>query len=145
MPADRHSSPGRRSAGCSTIIGLQPVRGRAPSAPHISLDRWERGGVISLVPGDKSNGVGHQKDSEMRRIARLPRAAVAGVTGVTGVLLLAAVPLTILPLSGRQRAEGWVLAVALVVFVPLLALAASAHWHRVFSPELHAAAIVRGI
>jgi hypothetical protein len=78
----------------------------------------------------------------MRRYARLPRAAVASVTGV---LLVAAVPLTILPLSGRQRAEGWVLTVALAVFVPLLALAASAHWHRTFSPELHAAAIVRGI
>jgi hypothetical protein len=98
--------------------------------------------VICLAPGDKSIGVGHQKDSEMRRFARLPRAAVAGVTGV---LLLAAVPLTVLPLSGRQRAEGWVLAAALVVFVPLLALAASAHRHRAFSPELDAAAIVRGI
>jgi hypothetical protein len=78
----------------------------------------------------------------MRRFARLPRVAVASLTGV---LLLSAVPLTILPLSGRQRAEGWVLAVALVVFIPLLALAAAAHWRRVFSPELHAAAIVRGI
>ena len=39
----------------------------------------------------------------MRRYARLPRVAVAGVTAV---LLLAAVPLTVLPLSGRQRAEG---------------------------------------
>jgi hypothetical protein len=38
-----------------------------------------------------------------------------------------------------------VLAVALVVFVPLLALAASAHRRRAFSPDLHAAAIVRGI
>ena len=98
--------------------------------------------MIFLAPGDKSIGVGHQKDSEMRRYARLPRVAVASVTGV---LLLAAVPLTVLPLSGRQRAEGWVLTVALVVFVPLLALAASAHRHRAFSPELHAAAIVRGI
>jgi hypothetical protein len=78
----------------------------------------------------------------MRRYARLPRVAVASVTAI---LLLAVVPLTMLPLSGRQRAEGWVLAVALVVFIPLLALAAAAHWRRVFSPELHAAAIVRGI
>ncbi|MGH3120080.1 MAG: hypothetical protein ACRDND_03455 [Streptosporangiaceae bacterium] len=79
----------------------------------------------------------------MKRHARLPRVAVASVTGV---LLLAAVPLTVLPLSGRQRAEGWVLTVALAVFVPLLALAASAHRHRALSPELHAAAaIVRGI
>ena len=98
--------------------------------------------MICLAPGDKSIGVGHQKDRQMRRYARLPRVAVASVTGV---LLLAAVPLTIMPLSGRQRAEGWVLAVGLVVFVPLLALAAAAHRHRAFSPELHAAAIVRGI
>ena len=98
--------------------------------------------MIFLGPGDKSIGVGHQKASEMRRYARLPRVAVASVTGV---LLLAAVPLTVVPLSGRQRAEGWVLAVALVIFVPLLALAASAQRHRTFSPELHAAAIVRGI
>jgi hypothetical protein len=98
--------------------------------------------VIFLVPGDKSIGSDISKDSEMRRYGRLPRVAVAGVTGV---LLLAAVPLTMLPLSGRERAEGWVLAVALVVFVPLLALAASAQRHRAFSPELHAAAIVRGI
>ena len=98
--------------------------------------------MITLTPGDKSIGVRQQKDSEMRRCARLPRAAVASVTGV---LLLAAVPLSTLPLSGRQRAEGWVLAVALVVFVPLLALAASAHRQRAFSLELHAAAIIRGI
>jgi hypothetical protein len=78
----------------------------------------------------------------MRRYARLPRVAVASVTGV---LLLAVVPLTVLPLSGRERAEGWVLTLGLVVFVPLLALAASAHRRRTFSPELHAAAIVRGI
>ena len=83
----------------------------------------------------------------MRRYARLPRVAVASVTvaSVTGLLLLAVVPLTVMPLSGRQRAEGWVLAVGLVVFIPLLALAAAAHRHRAFSPELHAAAIVRGI
>jgi O-antigen/teichoic acid export membrane protein len=98
--------------------------------------------VIFLAPGDKSIGAGQQKDCEMRRYARLPRVAVASVTGV---LLLAVVPLTVLPLAGRQRAEAWVLTVALVVFVPLLALAASAQRHRTFSPELHAAAIVRGI
>ena len=78
----------------------------------------------------------------MRRRERLPRAAVASMGGV---LLAAAVLLTTVPLSGRHRAEGWVLAVALALFVPLLALAASAHRHRVFSPELDAAAIVRGI
>jgi hypothetical protein len=83
----------------------------------------------------------------MRRYARLPRVAVASVTGVLllAAVLLTTVPLAVLPLSGRQRAEGWVLAVALVLFVPLLTLAASAHRHRTFSPELHAAAIVRGI
>jgi hypothetical protein len=88
----------------------------------------------------------------MRRYAGLPRVVVASVTGVLllatvllATVLLTSVPLAVLPLSGRQRAEGWVLAVALVVFVPLLALAASAHRHRTFSPELHAAAIVRGI
>lgn len=80
----------------------------------------------------------------MRRDARLPRVGVTGVLLLTAVLLTA-VPLAVLPLSGRQRAEGWVLAVALVGFVPLLALAASAHRHQTFSPELHAAAIVRGI
>jgi hypothetical protein len=122
------------------MLGLA---GRPQGAgPRHSPDRWKPAGVISLAPGDKSIGAGHQKDSEMRRYARLPRVAVASVTGV---LLLAVVPLAIMPLSGRQRAEGWVLAVGLVVFIPLLALATAAYRHRTFSPELHAAAIVRGI
>ncbi len=89
----------------------------------------------------------------MRRRERLPRVAVASTGGVllaAAVLLLTTVLLSIVllttvPLSGRHRAEGWVLAVALALFVPLLTLAASAHRHRIFSPELDVAAIVRGI
>ena len=88
----------------------------------------------------------------MRRRERLPRVAVASMGGVLlaaavllTTVLLTTVPLSTVPLSGRHRAEGWVLAVALALFVPLLTLAASAHRHRIFSPELDAAAIVRGI
>jgi len=63
---------------------------------------------------------------------------------VTGVFLTAVVALTVLPLSDHQRAEGWRLAAAAVIFAGLITLQVSARRQRVLSPELEAAAIFRG-
>jgi|SRR5215831_961348 len=94
--------------------------------------RWHRAGQV----------IGDETD-ERTELASL-RLLRPVLGAVTGVFLAAVVALTVLPLSDRQRAEGWWLAVAAVIFAGLITLQVSARRQRAFSPELEAAAIFRG-
>jgi O-antigen/teichoic acid export membrane protein len=95
-------------------------------------DRWNRAGKVI-----------EEESDERTELASL-RVLRPVLGAVIGVALMAAVVLLFLPLSGRQRAEGWELAAAVVIFTGLITLQVSARRQLSRNPELEAAAILRG-